>query len=121
MKGTFVRRFSKKDRAVVMAALKKDWEEYPTVEKKGLLVPGTVTHTDDDALVFMKGLYTRFEYVTVKVAANVYYQFGNKHQNMLGRAEDDEYISTDQEWARKSGLLKDEDPGFMVPFFLNLT
>ena len=40
IKGTFVRRFSKEDRAVVMAALKKDWEaEYPPAERKDTPTP----------------------------------------------------------------------------------
>ena len=62
------------------------------------------------------GSHAPFEYITVKSAANVYYQYRDKYQNKLGRPEEDEYISTDQEWAKKSGLLKNEDPGFMVPF-----
>ena len=62
------------------------------------------------------GSHAPFEYITVKSGTNVYYQYRDKYQNKLGRPEDDEYIFTDQEWAKKSGLLKDEDPGFMVPF-----
>ena len=56
-----------------------------------------------------------FEYVTAKTPANVYTQYRNKYLNKLGRPEDDEYISTDQKWAKKSGLLKDEEHGFVIP------
>lgn len=56
-----------------------------------------------------------FEYVTAKTPANVYVQFKNKYLSRLGRPEDDEYISTDQKWAKKSGLLKGEEHGFIVP------
>lgn len=56
-----------------------------------------------------------FEYVTIKTAAKVYNQYRDKYLSKLGRAEEDEYISTDQKWAAKSGLLKDEDAGFIIP------
>ena len=47
-----------------------------------------------------------FEYVNVKAPAKVYYDYKDKYFDKLGRPEDDEYISTDQKWAAKSGLLK---------------
>ena len=56
-----------------------------------------------------------YEYITIKSAANVYNQYRDKYLKKLGRAEDDEYIATDQKWAKNSGLLKDEDAGFVVP------
>ena len=36
------------------------------------------------------------------------YHYRDKYQNKLGRPKDDEFISTDQERAKKSGLLKIE-------------
>ena len=45
----------------------------------------------------------------------VYTQYRDKYQNRLGKPEEDEYITTDQKWAAKSGLLKDEDAGFVIP------
>lgn len=62
------------------------------------------------------GSHAPFEYMTIKSEANVYYQYRDKYQNKLGTPEDDEYISTDQKWAKKSGLLKDENHGFVFPF-----
>ncbi len=62
------------------------------------------------------GSHAPFEYVTIKTDARVYNQYRDRYLNKLGRPEEDEYITTDQKWAKKSGLLKDEDPGFMVPF-----
>ena len=61
------------------------------------------------------GVAAPYEYITIKSAANVYNQYRDKYLKKLGRPEDDEYISTDQKWAKKSGLLKDEDAGFVVP------
>lgn len=62
------------------------------------------------------GTAVPFEYVTIKTAANVYNQYRDKYMSKLGRPEEDEYISTDQKWAAKSGLLKDEESGFVIPF-----
>ena len=56
-----------------------------------------------------------FEYVSVKAPSIVYTQYRDKYQNRLGKPEEDEYIITDQKWAAKSGLLKDEDAGFVIP------
>ena len=56
-----------------------------------------------------------FEYVSVKAPSIVYTQYRDKYQNRLGKPEEDEYITTDQKWAAKSGLLKDEDAGFVIP------
>lgn len=56
-----------------------------------------------------------FEYMTAKTPSNVYTQYRDKYLDKLGRPEEDEYISTDQKWAEKSGLLKDEDHGFVIP------
>ncbi len=56
-----------------------------------------------------------FEYVSAKTPASVYTQFKDKYLDKLGRSEDDEYISTDQKWAKKSGLLKDDNAGFVIP------
>lgn len=36
------------------------------------------------------------------------------YESFLGKPEEDEYITTDQKWAAKSGLLKDEDAGFVI-------
>ena len=57
-----------------------------------------------------------FEYVSVKTPSIVYTQYKNKYQNKLGKPEEDEYIATDQKWAERSGLLKDEDAGLMYSF-----
>lgn len=56
-----------------------------------------------------------FEYVTINSHTIVYNQYRDKYLKKLGRPEEDEYISTDQQWAKKSGLLKDDDAGFMLP------
>lgn len=56
-----------------------------------------------------------FEYIDIKTPSNVYTQYKNKYFNKLGRPEEDEYITTDQKWAAKSGLLKDEEAGFIIP------
>ena len=61
------------------------------------------------------GTRAPYEYITIKSAANVYNQYRDKYIKKLGRPEDDEYIATDQKWAKNSGLLKDEDAGFVVP------
>ena len=61
------------------------------------------------------GAKAPFEYVTVKTPANVYTHFKNKYLDKLGKPEDDEYIITDQKWAKESGLLEEEDPGFIIP------
>lgn len=62
------------------------------------------------------GAHAPFEYVSISTAANVYYQYRDKYHKKLGRPEEDEYIATDQEWAEESGLLENEDPGFVIPF-----
>ncbi|MBR1477681.1 MAG: CpXC domain-containing protein [Lachnospiraceae bacterium] len=61
------------------------------------------------------GSHAPYEYVTIETAANVYNQYRDKYLHRLGRPEEDEYIATDQKWARKSGLLKDEDAGMIIP------
>ena len=61
------------------------------------------------------GSHAPFEYVTVRTDAKVYTQYKNKYLDKLGKPEEDEYISTDQKWAARSGLLKDEDAGYIVP------
>ena len=61
------------------------------------------------------GNHAPYEYINIKVAANVYTQFRDKYLNKLGKPENDEYITTDQKWASDTGLLKDEDPGFIFP------
>ena len=55
-----------------------------------------------------------FEYINVRTQAKGYNYFRDKYIDKLGKPEADEYISTDQKWAKESGLLEDEDPGFMV-------
>lgn len=62
------------------------------------------------------GSHAPFEYVTIKTEARVYYQYRDKYLSRLGRPEEDEYIITDQKWAKESGLLKEEDAGFVIPF-----
>ena len=57
-----------------------------------------------------------FEYVNAKASMVVYYHFREKFLKKLGRPEEDEYVTTDQNWAKKSGLLKNQDPGFIAPF-----
>ena len=57
-----------------------------------------------------------FEYVTVNCLATNYKYFKDKYLRKLGRPEADEYIKTDQEWAKKTGLLKNVDPGYVIPF-----
>ena len=66
--------------------------------------------------VAILGAHAPFEYINIKTVSNVYTQFKDKYLGKLGRPEEDEYISTDQEWAKSSGLLKDDDAGFMIPF-----
>lgn len=61
------------------------------------------------------GSHSPFEYMSIRSAAKVYTQYKNKYLDKLGRAEEDEYISTDQKWAARSGLLNDEDAGFVIP------
>ena len=61
------------------------------------------------------GSQAPFEYSDIKVSAAVYTHYRNKYLDKLGHPEADEYISTDQKWAAKSGLLKDEDPGIIIP------
>lgn len=61
------------------------------------------------------GSHAPYEYVTIETAENVYNLYRDKYLHKLGRPEEDEYIATDQKWAKKSGLLKDEDPGMVIP------
>lgn len=56
-----------------------------------------------------------YEYATIETVVNVYNQYRDKYLHKLGRPEEDEYIVTDQKWAKKSGLLKDEDQGIVIP------
>lgn len=57
-----------------------------------------------------------FEYATIKSHAVFYNQYRDRYLKKLGRPEEDEYISTDQKWAKNSGLLKEgDDMGFMIP------
>ena len=56
-----------------------------------------------------------FEYVSIKTVASVYTQYRDKYLHMLGNPGEDEYISTDQRWAARSGLLKHENAGFIIP------
>ena len=56
-----------------------------------------------------------FEYITIKSDSKIYNQYKERYQKRLGRAEEDEYISTDQKWAEGSGLLENEEAGFIVP------
>ena len=62
------------------------------------------------------GNHAPFEYNSIKTLPDVYTYFRNTYIRRLGRPEEDEYISTDQKWAARSGLLKEEDPGFVIPF-----
>lgn len=61
------------------------------------------------------GKHAPFEYMTVESTESIYYQYRDKYLNKLGRLEEDEYITTDQKWAKKSGLLKNEGFEFVVP------
>lgn len=56
-----------------------------------------------------------FEYMTIKSSMSVYNQFKDKYHNKLGNPSEDEYIITDQNWAARTGFLKNEDAGFVVP------
>ena len=62
------------------------------------------------------GSHAPFEYVSIKSPGSVYGQYCNKYIDKLGRPEEDEYITTDQKWAARSGLLEDEDAGFVIPY-----
>ena len=55
------------------------------------------------------GNHAPYEYITIETQVNVYNQYRDKYLHKLGRPEEDEYIVTDQKWAKKTGLLKDED------------
>ena len=61
------------------------------------------------------GAIPPFETATIKTGASVYTYFSDKYLDQLGNPEDDEYILTDQKWARNSGLLKEDDAGFVIP------
>ena len=45
----------------------------------------------------------------------MYRKYADQYLKKLGRPEEDEYVVTDQEWAKRSGLLKDGDPGAGIP------
>ena len=62
------------------------------------------------------GSHAPFEYVSIKSPGSVYGQYCNKYIDKLGRPEEDEYITTDQKWAARSGLLEDEDAGFVISY-----
>ena len=47
-----------------------------------------------------------FDAVVVHTPAFSYTQFDDIYRGMLGRPQDDAFLFTDQEWARKSGLLE---------------
>ena len=68
-------------------------------------------------LVFtaIMGARAPFDIINVRTQASVYNHFRNQYLNMLDSPEKDEYIYTDQNWAAKSGLLKDGDAGFVIP------
>ena len=61
------------------------------------------------------GAFPPFDSVSVSAQAAVYNYYHDKYFDKLGKPEADEYISTDQEWAKNSGLLADEDAGFVIP------
>lgn len=65
-------------------------------------------------IMAIMGSHAPYEYITIETSANVYNQFRDKYQHKIGNPEEDEYIVTDQRWAKKSGLLKDEDPGRVI-------
>ena len=54
-----------------------------------------------------------FEYITVKTAGSIYFDYKRKYMDQLDRPEADAYILTDQKWAKESGLLKNDDAGFL--------
>ena len=66
--------------------------------------------------VAIMGARPPFENISVKTAASVYTYYWKKYISKLGKPGEDEYIYTDQKWAKKSRLLQDEDPGFVLPF-----
>ncbi len=72
--------------------------------------PGTMLE-----FVAIMGSHAPFEYITASTPVSVYNHFRDKYLKDLGRPEEDKYISTDQKWAAASGLLEDEDPGFVIP------
>ena len=73
--------------------------------------------TAGNQLVFnaFMGVHPPFELIDIKTPVSVYYEFRNRYLSKLGNMEDDEYINTDQKWAARSGLLKDDDPGTIIP------
>ena len=66
--------------------------------------------------IAIMGSHAPFEYVSVKSTASAYTYYRDKYIDKLGRPEEDEYILTDQKWAVRSGLLEDEDAGFVIPY-----
>ena len=61
------------------------------------------------------GISVPFEPVTIETPGSVYFEYRKKYMGRLGKPEMDEYILTDLKWAKKSGLLEGEDPGFLLP------
>lgn len=70
---------------------------------------------NDMVFTAILGSHAPFEYATIKSDLSTYNQYRTKYLKKLGNPNEDEYITTDQEWAAKTGLLKDEDAGFVVP------
>ena len=73
--------------------------------------------TSGNQLVFtaIMGSFAPFEYVNIKTIPSVYFDYKDKYLGKLGDPNMDEYILTDQQWAKKSDLLKDEDAGGIIP------
>lgn len=61
-----------------------------------------------------KCLYNAYEYVDIKAPISIYYQYYNKYSDKIDKPMNDEYITTNQEWAKNSGLLSDDDIGFLA-------
>jgi hypothetical protein len=56
-----------------------------------------------------------FENVEVRTEASIYTKYKNKYLHRIGDPREDRYIFTDQKWAEESGLLSDEDEGYIMP------
>ena len=54
------------------------------------------------------GAKAPFEYITIKTPASTYTQFSRQYLERLKKPEDDEYVETDQDWAKRSGILDHE-------------
>ena len=50
-----------------------------------------------------------FEYISINSNPGVYVKYRKKYLDRLGLPNEDEYIFTDQNWAKESGLLEDDD------------